>query len=100
MSSSSTVTYTSAPLSPEYVPEPVYPEYLAPSDDDIPVEYQPLPADDSQTALSPGYITDSDSEEDPEEDPKDDPEEDPADYLVDGGDKEEKESSRDDVDDD
>ncbi|GKC23156.1 hypothetical protein Tco_1025306, partial [Tanacetum coccineum] len=36
-----------APLSPEYVPEPVYPEYLAPSDDDIPIEYQPLPVDAS-----------------------------------------------------
>ncbi|GJV03834.1 putative reverse transcriptase domain-containing protein, partial [Tanacetum coccineum] len=54
---------------PVYVPEPDYPEYLASSDDDIPVEYQPLPADASPVALSPGYIADSDLEED-EEDPE------------------------------
>ncbi|GJX79573.1 hypothetical protein Tco_0327722 [Tanacetum coccineum] len=66
---------------PVYVPEPKYPEYLAPSDDDIPIEDQPLPADASPIALSPGYITDSDLEED-----KENPEEDPADYTVDRGD--------------
>nr|GEV21366.1 hypothetical protein [Tanacetum cinerariifolium] len=54
-----------APLSPEYVPEPIYPEYLAPSDDDITIEYQPLPADASPTALSLGYIADSDPKKDP-----------------------------------
>ncbi|GJR18549.1 hypothetical protein Tco_0967076 [Tanacetum coccineum] len=43
-----------------------YPEYLAPSDDEIPVEDQPLPADASPTALSPGYVVDSDPEEDPQ----------------------------------
>ncbi|GJW70951.1 hypothetical protein Tco_0127868 [Tanacetum coccineum] len=41
-----------APLSP--VPFLEYPEYLAPSDDDILVEDQPLPADASPAALSPG----------------------------------------------
>ncbi|GJV39531.1 hypothetical protein Tco_1417971 [Tanacetum coccineum] len=41
---------------------------------------KPLPADASPTALSPGYIADSDPEEDDE-----DPEEDPADYPADGG---------------
>ncbi|GJW40118.1 hypothetical protein Tco_0065963, partial [Tanacetum coccineum] len=76
----------------------VYPEYLALSDDDIPIEYHPLPADASPTALSPGYIADSDPEEDPKEDLEDDPEVDPAGYPADGGDKEEKkESSRDDA---
>ncbi|GJU38939.1 hypothetical protein Tco_1191896 [Tanacetum coccineum] len=39
-----------APLSQVHAPE--YPEYLAPSEDDIPVEDQPLPA--SPIALSPG----------------------------------------------
>ncbi|GJR32310.1 hypothetical protein Tco_1108542 [Tanacetum coccineum] len=47
-----------------YIPEIVYPEYLAPSDDDIPVEDQPLPADASPAALSPGYVAYSDPEED------------------------------------
>ncbi|GJY94074.1 hypothetical protein Tco_0510435 [Tanacetum coccineum] len=87
MSSSSTVTYTSpiAPPSPDYVPglehppspdyvagpehppspvevpyvpEPEYPEYLAPSDAEAPLEDQPLPADALPTALSPGYVAD------------------------------------------
>nr|GFD42214.1 hypothetical protein [Tanacetum cinerariifolium] len=44
-----------------------YPEYLAPSDDEAPLEDQPLPADASHIAASPGYMTDSDLEEDPEE---------------------------------
>nr|GEW21442.1 hypothetical protein [Tanacetum cinerariifolium] len=88
-----------APLSPKYVPELVYPKYLASLDDDIPIEYQPLPADASLTALSPSYIADLDPLEDQEEDPEDGPKEDPADYPIDGGDKEEEESSRDDADD-
>ncbi|GJU95665.1 hypothetical protein Tco_1320421 [Tanacetum coccineum] len=54
---------------PVYVSEPVYPEYRAPSDDDITVEDQPLPADASPTALSLGYVADSDPEEDLEEEP-------------------------------
>ncbi|GKC40082.1 hypothetical protein Tco_1052466, partial [Tanacetum coccineum] len=76
-------------------PEPVYPEYLALSDDDISIKYQPLPADALPMALSSGYIADSDLEEDLE----DDPEVDPADYPTDGGDEEEEQSSRDDADD-
>nr|GEU44041.1 putative reverse transcriptase domain-containing protein [Tanacetum cinerariifolium] len=48
-----------------------------------PIEDQPLPADASAIALSPGYVANSDpSKEDPEEDPK----EDPADYPANGGD--------------
>ncbi|GJT25184.1 putative reverse transcriptase domain-containing protein [Tanacetum coccineum] len=50
---------------PVYVLEPVYPEYLVPSDDDIPVEDQSYAADTSPTTLSPGYVVDSDLEEDP-----------------------------------
>ncbi|GJZ90095.1 hypothetical protein Tco_0662022 [Tanacetum coccineum] len=80
-----------ASLSPDYVPGPEYPEYLAPSDDDIPVEDQPLPTDASPTTLSPGYVADSDPEEDLEEDP--------TDYPADGGDDdEEEEASEDDED--
>ncbi|GJX73174.1 hypothetical protein Tco_0311769 [Tanacetum coccineum] len=59
------------------------------------MEDQPLPTDASPTALSPGYIADSNPEEDEE-----DPEEDPADYLADGGDNDDNESSNDDDDDD
>ncbi|GJX38882.1 hypothetical protein Tco_0252185 [Tanacetum coccineum] len=59
------------------------------------MEDQPLPADASPTALSPGYIADSNPEEDEE-----DPEEDPTDYHVDGGDNDDNESSNDENDDD
>ncbi|GKB15972.1 hypothetical protein Tco_0849895 [Tanacetum coccineum] len=62
-----------APPSPDYVPGPEYPsspDYVpdlehppSPAEED-----QPLPADASPVALSPGYVADSDSEEDPEED--------------------------------
>ncbi|GJV29983.1 hypothetical protein Tco_1386431, partial [Tanacetum coccineum] len=67
------------------------------SDEELeaPIEDQPLPADASPTALSPGYIADFDPEEDEE-----DPEEDPADHPVDGGDNDDNESSDDDDDDD
>ncbi|GKG10609.1 hypothetical protein Tco_0342009, partial [Tanacetum coccineum] len=44
-----------------------------------PMKDQPLSANASPIALSPGYIADSDPEEDKEE-----PEEDPADHLADG----------------
>ncbi|GJV62247.1 hypothetical protein Tco_1468347 [Tanacetum coccineum] len=64
-----------APPSPDYVPGLDYLEYVAPSDNEILVEDQPLP------------------------DPKEDPEEDLADYPADGGDDDEEESSEDDDDD-
>nr|GEV73576.1 hypothetical protein [Tanacetum cinerariifolium] len=71
-----------APLSLVYALE--YPEYLAPSDDEIaPTEDQPLPP--SPISLSPGYITDSEPIEDG---PDEDPEMDPVDYA---GNKEEEE---------
>ncbi|GJS96826.1 hypothetical protein Tco_0803794 [Tanacetum coccineum] len=58
------------PPSPDYVPGLEYPEYLVPSDDEVPIEDQPLPVDASPTALSSGYVADYDpSEEDSEEDP-------------------------------
>ncbi|GKE13524.1 hypothetical protein Tco_1417075 [Tanacetum coccineum] len=79
-----------------YVPEPEYPEYLVPSDAEAPLEDQPLPADASPTALSSGYVADSD----PDEDPKEDPEEDHADYPTDRGDGDDEPSDDDDDDDD
>ncbi|GJT82709.1 hypothetical protein Tco_1057051 [Tanacetum coccineum] len=82
-------------LSPDYVPGPEYPKYVASSEDEIPVEDQPLPADASPTVLSLGYVADLDPEEDLEEDPK----EDLADYPANGGDDEEEESSEDNDDD-
>nr|GFA36370.1 hypothetical protein [Tanacetum cinerariifolium] len=71
-----------APLSLVYALE--YPEYLAPSDDEItPTEDQPLPP--SPISLSPGYITDSEPIKDGLDE---DPEMDPVDYV---GNKEEEE---------
>ncbi|GJU80070.1 reverse transcriptase domain-containing protein [Tanacetum coccineum] len=78
-----------APLSPDYVPEPEYSEYLVPSDAEV------LIADDaSPIALSPGYVVDSDLEEDIE----DDLEEDTTNYPDDGGDEESFEDDADDKD--
>ncbi|GJS09567.1 hypothetical protein Tco_0366363 [Tanacetum coccineum] len=87
-----------APLLPEFVPELVYPEFMPPKDDVLPVEERPLPAAVSLTADSPGYIPESDPKEDPEEDDDEDPEEDPVDYPTDR-DEEEEEPSRDEADD-
>ncbi|GJT50771.1 hypothetical protein Tco_0976928 [Tanacetum coccineum] len=55
--------------------------YTLSSDEGLegPMKDQPLSADASPTALSPGYIANSDPEED-----KEDPEEDPADHPADG----------------
>nr|GFA40234.1 hypothetical protein [Tanacetum cinerariifolium] len=63
--------------------------------DPEPMEDQPLPVDALPTALSPGYVVDSDPKKD-EKDPK----EDPADYPADRGDNDDNESSNDDDDDD
>nr|GEV97335.1 hypothetical protein [Tanacetum cinerariifolium] len=87
------------PPSPEFVPEPVYPEFMLAEDDILPAEEQPLPA-----AASPATESDPDKDpkDDPEKDPKNDLEEDPVDYPADGGDEgdDEDESSDDDKDDD
>nr|GFB20719.1 hypothetical protein [Tanacetum cinerariifolium]GFB20752.1 hypothetical protein [Tanacetum cinerariifolium] len=67
-----------SPIEITNVPDPEYPEYLAPSDDEAPLENQPLPADASPIAASPDYVADSEPEEDLEDDQ--------ADYPADGGD--------------
>ncbi|GJW60943.1 hypothetical protein Tco_0110278 [Tanacetum coccineum] len=85
-----------SPIEVSYVHEPEYPEYLVPSDVEAPLEDQPLPADASPTALSPGYVADSD----PDEGPNEDPEKDHADYPADGGDGDDDLSDDDDDDDD
>nr|GEV10928.1 putative reverse transcriptase domain-containing protein [Tanacetum cinerariifolium] len=57
------------PPSPDYVPGPKYPEYLAPSDDEVPVEDQPYVVADSPITLSLGYIAESDPEDESEDGP-------------------------------
>ncbi|GJY43295.1 hypothetical protein Tco_0431508 [Tanacetum coccineum] len=53
---------------PDYVPEPIYPEYIPLEDDhEFLAEEQPFPPIDSPTAESPERVTESDPEEDPEE---------------------------------
>ncbi|GJU07734.1 hypothetical protein Tco_1124164 [Tanacetum coccineum] len=72
---------------PDYVPEPIYPEYIPLEDEhEFPAEEQPLPPVDSPTAESPRYVTESDPEEDPEEYEDDETEDGPVDYPMDGGD--------------
>nr|GEY49617.1 hypothetical protein [Tanacetum cinerariifolium] len=80
---------------PKFVLEPVYPEFMSLEDDVLLAEEQPLPAADSPTANSLGYIPESGPEEDDE-----DLEEDPADYPTDRDDDDEEEESSGDEEDD
>ncbi|GJX02442.1 hypothetical protein Tco_0186355 [Tanacetum coccineum] len=78
---------------PEHPPSPVeVPSSNVSSDAEASLEDQPLLADASPTALSPGYVADSDPEEDPEEDH--------AGYPADRGDGDDDPSDDDDDDDD
>nr|GEW40939.1 hypothetical protein [Tanacetum cinerariifolium] len=90
------------PHDPDYVPEPMYHEYIPLEDEHVfPAEEQPLPPVDSPTAESPGYVAESDPEEDPEEYKDDESEDGPIDYPMDGGDDrddDDGDSSRDDAD--
>ncbi|GKF41122.1 hypothetical protein Tco_0124464 [Tanacetum coccineum] len=75
----------------DFVPEPMYLEYMPQEDEILPVEEQRLPAvASSPTADSPGYVPKSDPEEDDE-----DPEEDPADYPADGDDDDDEDEDED-----
>ncbi|GKC04087.1 hypothetical protein Tco_0995697 [Tanacetum coccineum] len=79
----STDTASSSGRVPDYVPEPIYPEYIPlENEHEFPAEEQPLPPIDSPTAESPGYVT----ELDPEEYEDDETEDSPVDYPMDGGD--------------
>nr|GEV84169.1 retrovirus-related Pol polyprotein from transposon TNT 1-94 [Tanacetum cinerariifolium] len=60
-----------APPLPEFVPEPVYPKFMPLEDEILPAEEQPLPAADTPTVDSPGYILESNLGEDLEEDDED-----------------------------
>ncbi|GKF49057.1 hypothetical protein Tco_0142308 [Tanacetum coccineum] len=75
-----------SPLLQDFVPKPVYPEYMPQEDEVFPTEEQPLPTAALPTAQLPNYVSESNPEEDPEEDDDEDPEEDPVDYPADGGD--------------
>ncbi|GKC97852.1 hypothetical protein Tco_1168127, partial [Tanacetum coccineum] len=98
------------PHDPDYVPEPIYPEYIPLEDEhEFPAEEQPLPPVVSPIAESPGYVVESDPEEDPKEYKDDETVDGPVDYPMDGGDdrddddgdssRDDGDSSRDDVDD-
>ncbi|GJX71731.1 hypothetical protein Tco_0308902 [Tanacetum coccineum] len=78
----------------DFVPEPMYPEYMPQEDEILPAEEQPLPAAASPTADSLGYVSESDPEEEPEEDDED-LKEDPTDYPIDGDDDDEEEEDED-----
>ncbi|GJT01862.1 hypothetical protein Tco_0823031 [Tanacetum coccineum] len=88
---------------PDYVPEPIYPEYISLEDEhEFPAKEQPLPPVDSPTAELPRYVTESNPDEDPEEYEDDETEDGPVDYPMDGGDDgddDDGDSSRDDADD-
>ncbi|GKA86018.1 hypothetical protein Tco_0807729 [Tanacetum coccineum] len=75
-----------SPPPPDFVLEPVYPEYMPLEDEVFPDEEQPLLVAASPIAQSPDYVLESDPEVDPEEDNDEDPEEDLVDYPVDEGD--------------
>nr|GEX34182.1 putative reverse transcriptase domain-containing protein [Tanacetum cinerariifolium] len=81
-----------SPIEIPYVPDPEYLEYLAPSDDEAPLEDQPLPANASPIAASSYYVANFDLKEDLEDDQ--------ADYPADGGDGDDEPFDDDDDDDD
>nr|GEW96963.1 hypothetical protein [Tanacetum cinerariifolium] len=71
----------------DFVPEPIYPEYIPLEDEHIlPTEEQPLPHVVSPTAESPEYVAKSNPKEDPKEYEDDETEDGPVDYPMDGGD--------------
>ncbi|GKF04051.1 hypothetical protein Tco_0034719, partial [Tanacetum coccineum] len=88
---------------PNYVPEPIYPEYIPLEDEhEFLGKEQPLPPIDSPTVESPEYVTESDPEEDPEKYEDDETEDGPVDYPIyggDNGDDDDGNSFRDDVND-
>nr|GEZ76208.1 hypothetical protein [Tanacetum cinerariifolium] len=75
------------PHDPDFVPEPIYPEYIPLEDEHVlPAKEQPLPLVVSPTTESPEYVAESDPEEDPEEYEDDEIEDGSVDYPMDEGD--------------
>nr|GEU47091.1 putative reverse transcriptase domain-containing protein [Tanacetum cinerariifolium] len=91
------------PHDPDFVPEPIYPEYIPLEDEHVlPAEEQPLPPVVSPTTESPKYVIESDPEEDSEEYKDDETKDGSVDYPMDGGDyrdDDDGDSSGDDADD-
>nr|GEV68532.1 putative reverse transcriptase domain-containing protein [Tanacetum cinerariifolium] len=91
------------PYDPDYMPEPMYPEYIPLEDEHVlSVEEKPLPSIDSPNAESPRYVAESDPEEDQDEYEDDETEDGPVDYPMNGeydGEDDDDDSSRDDADD-
>nr|GEX78091.1 hypothetical protein [Tanacetum cinerariifolium] len=91
------------PHDPDFVPEPIYPEYIPLKDEHVLLaEEEPLPPVVSPTAQLPEYVAESDLEEDPEEYEDDETEDGLVDYPMDGGDDgddDDGDSSGDDADD-
>nr|GEV99312.1 hypothetical protein [Tanacetum cinerariifolium] len=87
------------PHDPDFVPEPIYPEYIPLEDEHVLLaEEQPLPPVVSPNAESPEYVAESDPEEDQEEYKDDETEDGPIDYPMEGGDDDDVDSSGDDAD--
>nr|GFC52433.1 hypothetical protein [Tanacetum cinerariifolium] len=75
------------PHDPNFVPEPIYPEYIPLEDEHIlSAKEQSLPPIVSPTTESPGYVAESDPKEDPKEYEDDETEDGPVDYPMDEGD--------------
>nr|GFB57886.1 hypothetical protein [Tanacetum cinerariifolium] len=71
----------------DFVPEPIYPEYIPLEDEHIlSAEEQPLPPVVSPTTESAGYVAESDPEEDLKEYEDDETEDGPVDHPMDEGD--------------
>nr|GFA43667.1 hypothetical protein [Tanacetum cinerariifolium] len=91
------------PHDPEYMPEPMYPEYIPLEDEHVlPAKEQPLLHVVAPTSKSTRYVTESDLEEDTKEYEYDESEDGPVDYPMDEGDDGDDgdgDSSRDDADD-
>nr|GEY03672.1 putative reverse transcriptase domain-containing protein [Tanacetum cinerariifolium] len=84
------------PHDPDFVPDPIYPEYIPLEDEHIlSTKEHPLPPVGSPTAESPGYVAKSDPKEDPEEYEDDETEDGLVDYPMDGGDDDDSDSSGD-----
>nr|GFA30388.1 hypothetical protein [Tanacetum cinerariifolium] len=84
------------PHDPDFVPEPIYPEYIPLEDEHIlPAKEQPLPPVVLPTTESPGYVAESNPEEDPKEYEEDEAEDIRVDYPMDRGDDEDDEGDGD-----
>nr|GEW18343.1 putative reverse transcriptase domain-containing protein [Tanacetum cinerariifolium] len=71
----------------DFMPEPIYPEYIPLEDEHIlPAEEHLLPPVVLPTAKSPGYVAESDPKEDPEEYEDDETEDGLVNHPMDGGD--------------